>query len=148
LIVGVQTDSPRSNFYEVNSDAVSCLSTGSPDPDSPSQHLKSKIEVKLTSDGQLVFNARQRRTLRRALQRQRKIEIPDGKEFQLGETISAEERQVAIDVVQLHIGQPLPVNTDIQELVQVLLRLGFGEGEGSPGGQVEASASISHGESS
>jgi hypothetical protein len=100
------------------------------------------MEVKRTSDGQLVFNARQRRTLRRALQRQRKVEISDGKEFQLGETITAEEQQVVIDVVAQHTGQSLPEGTDIQELVQVLLRLGVGEVEDSPGEPIETRPSL------
>lgn len=118
-----------SSYYKADSDAVSSLSTDSPNPDSPCEQLKSKIEVKLSSDGQLVFNARQRRTLRRALQRQRKFDIPDGNEFRLGEPITAQERMVVEDVVQTHIGCALPESTDIDELVKVLLSLGIGEGE-------------------
>lgn len=125
LTVGVQ----RFPSYKVDSDAVSSFSTESPNPDSPTQHLKCKIEVKLSSDGQLVFNARQRRTLRRALQRQRKTEIPDGKDFSLDEPVTEEERRIVVDVVQLHIGRTLPEGTDVDELVKMLMSLGAGEGE-------------------
>jgi hypothetical protein len=85
--------------------------------------------VKLSNDGQLVFNARQRRTLRRALQRQRKMDIPDGKDFCADGPISSDERKIVVDVVQLHIGRPLPEGTNVDDLVKMLLSLGTGDGE-------------------
>lgn len=110
-------------------DTVS-TSTESLNPGSPTQQVKSKIEVKLSSEGQLVFNARQRRTLRRALQRQRKQDIPDGQDFTLDAPLTDEERQIVVDVVQIHIGRPLPECTDIGDLLKVLLSLGSND----PGG--------------
>lgn len=98
--------------------------TESPNPGSPTQQVKSKIEVKLSSDGQLIFNARQRRTLRRALQRQRKQDVPDGKDFVLDAPLTDAERRIVVDVVQMHIGRPLPECTDIDDLLKVLLSLG------------------------
>lgn len=114
------------SYYYKDTDAVSTLSTDSPNPDSPNQVAKSKIEVKLSSEGQLVFNARQRRTLRRALQRERRVAIPDGKDFSLEQPITEDERVVVVDVVQAHIGCPLPEGTDLDELMKVLLSLGVG----------------------
>ena len=109
------------------------MSTDSPGPDSPNQVAKSKIEVKLSSTGQLMFNARQRRTLRRALQRERRVVIPDGKDFTLEaleeQPLSQDEREVVVDVVQSHIGCPLPEDTDLDELMKVLLHLGVGVAE-------------------
>lgn len=130
--VAANAGQPFSSYYK-DSDAVSSLSTDSPGPDSPNQVAKSKIEVKLSSTGQLMFNARQRRTLRRALQRERRVAIPDGKDFTLEaleeEPISQDERAVVVDVVQSHIGCPLPEGTDLDELMKVLLHLGVAEPE-------------------
>jgi hypothetical protein len=111
---------------KAESDSVS-TSTDSPSPDSPSANLKSKIEIKLAADGQLVFNARQRRTLRRALHRQRKLDIADGATFNVDKVITDEEKRIVVEVVQLHIGRSLPESTDIEELVKMLLSLGTGE---------------------
>lgn len=116
--------------HKTDSDAISSLSTDSPNPDSPNLHPKAKIDFKVTSEGSLVFNARQRRTLRRALQRQRKIEIPDGREFTPGAPLTAEERRMVADVIQLHVGCALPPSTDFSGLVKTLLSLGV-EGDAS-----------------
>eukprot|EP00892_Ulva_mutabilis_P006670 jgi/Ulvmu1/4375/UM002_0100.1 len=105
-------------------------STDSPNPGSPTQQVKSKIEVKLNSDGQLVFNARQRRTLRRALQRQRRQEISDGNDFSLDAPMSEAERRIVVEVVQMHIGRPLPACTNIDDLLRVLLSLGVVDPDG------------------
>lgn len=105
-------------------------STESLNPGSPTQQVKSKIEVKLSSDGQLIFNARQRRTLRRALQRQRQQDMPDGKEFTLNVPLTDAERRIVVDVVQMHIGRPLPECTNIEDLLKVLLSLGCADADG------------------
>lgn len=86
--------------------------------------------MKLNSDGQLIFNARQRRTLRRALQRQRRQEIPDGNDFTVEDPLTDDERRIVVDVVQMHIGRPLPACTNIDELLRVLLSLGVAEPDG------------------
>ena len=110
-------------------ESVVSTSTDSPSPDSPTSNPKSKIELKLTSDGQLVFNARQRRTLRRALLRRRKHDGADVAEFDMDKDVTDEERRIIVDVVQVHIGRPLPETTDVDELVKVLLSLGTGDAE-------------------
>ena len=72
-----------------------------------------------------MFNARQRRTLRRALQRQPDLNLRDG--LEMDKTITEEEKRIVIDVVQLHIGRELPETTDVEALVKILLSLGNGD---------------------
>lgn len=102
-------------------------STDSPCPESPTTN-KSKIDVKFGADGQVAFNARQRRTLRRALQRQRELQLGDSAGFSADGAVTAEERRIAVDVVQSHIGRPLPENTDVDQLVKMLMSLGNADG--------------------
>lgn len=89
---------------------------------------KSKIEARVGPDGQLVFNARQRRTLRRALQRQRKVELDDGGDFDLARPLTDAERNVIVSVVQQHIGREVPEGSDVDRLARVLLSLGIQDG--------------------
>ena len=113
-----------SSAGKAESDSVS-TAADSPTPDSPTANPKSKIEVKLTPDGQLVFNARQRRTLRRALCRRAKSDTASAERAQAA---CEDKRQLVIDVVQLHIGRALPGTTNIDELVKMLTSNGPGEG--------------------
>jgi hypothetical protein len=109
---------------KADSDHLS-TSTESPSPDSPSaNNSKSKIDIKFGPDGQLTLNARQRRTLRRALQRQPELQLADGSLFSFDGTISDQERHIVIEVVQNHIGRSLPESTDLDQLVKMLLNLG------------------------
>lgn len=110
-------------------ESVVSTSTDSPSPGSPTSNPKSKIELKLTADGQLVFNARQRRTLRRALHRRRKHDAASGVTFEGDKDVTEEERRIIIEVVQMHIGRPLPESTDVDELVKVLLGQGTTDAE-------------------
>jgi ABC-type uncharacterized transport system YnjBCD ATPase subunit len=70
------------------------------------------------------LNARQRRTLRRALQRQPELQLVDGCLFTLDSTISEQQRRIVLEVVQSHIGRPLPESTNLDQLVKMLLNLG------------------------
>jgi hypothetical protein len=114
---------PANGFIgKADSDRLS-TSTESPSPDSPTAN-KSKIEIKFGPNGQLTLNARQRRTLRRALQRQPELQLVDGCLFTLDSTISEQQRRIVLEVVQSHIGRPLPESTNLDQLVKMLLNLG------------------------
>ena len=112
-----------------DSDAVS-TSSDSPFPDSPTGASKSKIELKVGPNGHPVFNARQRRTLRRALMRRYKLEFGvDPPSVDNGRDLAESEKRVVVDVVQKHVGRHLPPQTNVSELARMLLSCGAGDAD-------------------
>lgn len=127
MVAGPQHHS-TGHASRADSDGVSTTSD-SPFPDSPTGCSKSKIDLKVSPDGHPVFNARQRRTLRRALLRRYKLEFGGAAtpSVDLGRELTAAERRIVVDVVQKHVGRQLPERTNVSELARMLISLGGGE---------------------
>jgi len=105
--------------------ASAASSQGSPGKDSQVDGAaKTKVEPRVGAEGELVFNARQRRTLRRALQRQRKVAIGDGRDFDVAAPFSEVELALIADVISQHISGCLPPGADVERLARTLLSLG------------------------